>query len=441
MSQDFRLPDLGEGVHEGQIVRVFVKEGDYITEDQPLLEVETDKAAVEIPSPFTGTVSVVHVQEHQLVHVGDTMVSFTAVEGARPVEEKKREASRGAPGTTGAAGGASAVAAAPPPTVPHRITPASPAVRRLARELGIELSAIAGSGPAGRVTRQDVETAADRAAAPVPSRSSAAAPAPAARPRVGQGRRSATPPPAALIPPGTDDRDQYGAIRRQPLTQARKTIARVMSTSWSTIPHVTDSHDADVTDLDRLRRGYRWAEQPERKLTLLPFVIRGVVRALANFPQFNASFDEAAEQIIFRRYVNVGIGVHTERGLVAPVLRDADRLSVIQIADQLELIAEKAHTASFAVDDTRGGTYTISNPGAIGTTRYSTPLITPPQVAVLALGRAQWQPRVVDGQIVPRLVLPLSHSFDHRIIDGGDEIAFMNHLVQDLEHPAQLLLD
>ena len=214
-----------------------------------------------------------------------------------------------------------------------------------------------------------------------------------------------------------------------------------MSTSWSTIPHVTDSHDADVTDLDRLRRGYRWADQPERKLTLLPFVIRAVVRALGRFPQFNASFDEPAEQIVFRRYINVGIGVHTERGLVAPVLRDADQLSTIDIADQLEIVAEKARTASFAVDDTRGGTYTISNPGALGSTRYSTPLITPPQVAVLALGRAQWQPQVVDRQIIPRLVLPLSHSFDHRIIDGGDEIAFMNHLVEDLENPARLLLD
>lgn len=227
-----------------------------------------------------------------------------------------------------------------------------------------------------------------------------------------------------------------------PLTQARKTIAGVMAQSWSTIPHATDCDDADVTELEKLRKGYSGAmpDGSDRKLTMLAFVIRAVARAIQRFPDFNGYFDGEKGQIVYRRYVNIGVGVHTERGLIVPVLREADRMSIPQISDELAVIADKARTASFAVNDTRGGTYTISNAGAMGGSRYSTPIITPGQAAVLAIGRSKMMPWVVDGQVTPRLIMPLSHSIDHRMLDGGQEIAFMRQVIGDLENPARLLL-
>ncbi|MHC4383974.1 MAG: dihydrolipoamide acetyltransferase family protein [Planctomycetota bacterium] len=404
MSSEFRLPDLGEGVTEGQIVRVLVAEGDRVNEDQPLLEVETDKAAVEIPSPYTGVVATVHVTEQQVVNVGDVMVTFAADEAeAQAVEVKPVKVAAAAPPPATAA----------PKPVPERIKPASPAVRKLARRMGVELESIAGSGPGGRVTRQDVEQA---AAAPPP------------------------PPPTPAPAPGTADSGTWGPIRREAVSRARRTIADAMARSKAAIPHVTDTDDADITDLDRLRKGYESPEKPDRKLTVLPFVIRAVALALTRHPIFNASYDADAGEIIYHDYIGIAIGVHTERGLIAPVLRGADRLTIPQIADELPKLAEKVRAGSFEVNDTRGGTFTISNAGAMGGSRYSTPIINHPQAAVLALGRSRHQPWVVGGAVVPRLILPLSVSFDHRIIDGAHAIAFMREIVNLLENPASLML-
>jgi pyruvate dehydrogenase E2 component (dihydrolipoamide acetyltransferase) len=213
-----------------------------------------------------------------------------------------------------------------------------------------------------------------------------------------------------------------------------------MVRSATTIPHATDCDDADVTDLDRLRRGYKSPDHPDRRLTLLPFAIRATAQALRKFPVFNASYDAEKNEVVFHDYVAIAVGVHTERGLIAPVLRDADRLTIPQIADVLATLAEKARSASFEVNDTRGGTFTISNAGAAGGSRYSIPIINPPQAAILALGRARLQPWVVEGKIVPRLILPLSISFDHRLIDGAEEIHFMQEIIALLENPATLLL-
>jgi pyruvate dehydrogenase E2 component (dihydrolipoamide acetyltransferase) len=446
MAKEFRLPDLGEGVHEGQIIKLLVAEGDPVKEDQPLMEVETDKAAVEIPSPTTGTIAKWHVAEQQTVSVGDVMVTFGHADGA--ASAKPDQAATPAASDTvssqssrSRSASSSASATASKPHAQARRTPASPAVRKLARDMGVDIESINGTGPAGRVTRRDVEASAgsngSSQSAPVPAPSRTTSPASPPRP--------ATPPqpiaPAGSPIPKADGRDQYGSISRVPLTQARKTIAAVMSQSMATIPHVTDSDDADVTDLNKLRRDFSAqesaADQP--KLTMLAFIIRAVARALQKFPEFNASFDADQQQIIYRHYINIAIGVHTERGLVAPVIRDADQLDVMGIAAALADITEKARTASFAVNDTRGGTYTISNAGAFGGSRYSTPLITPPQVAVLAIGRSRMMPWVVDGEIVPRLIMPLSHSIDHRLLDGGQEIAFMKHVIADLEQPGRLI--
>lgn len=443
MAREFKLPDLGEGVHEGQIVRLCAKEGDEIKEDQPLMEVETDKAAVEIPCPFTGVIEKWHVEEKQTVNVGDVMVTFgggDAKKDSSAATKGERAKPRAAEAGSNSGGGSATMTK----STAGRRTAASPAVRKLAREKNIDLETIEGSGPGGRITRADVEAAAQggggaatASAAPAQTRQASramprAASVPAAPPMT----------PSGELPDGKDETDQYGEIRRVEITQARKTIAKVMAQSWETIPHVTDSDDADVTELDRLRKQYNEQElaEDQPKLTLLAFLVRAVAKALRLYPTFNASFDTEKQEIIYRKYINIAVGVHTERGLIAPVIRDTDQLAVPQIAQKLAEISEKARTATFAVNDTRGGTYTISNPGAVGGSRYSTPIITPPQVAVIATGRSRWMPWVVDGEIVPRFIMPLSHSFDHRIIDGGDEVMFMRQVRGDLEYPGRLLL-
>lgn len=484
---EFRLPDLGEGVHEGQIIRLHAREGDSVREDGPFMEVETDKAAVEIPAPFTGTIEKWHVEEGQVVNVGDVMVTYapgsadtsaggrpaTSVAGSAKAQVGVVGASRGAgshsPSLSGRGqGGGSRARAAiqsthpPTPSVQERgRTPASPATRKLARTMGIDVDRINGSGPGGRVTRADVEGA-TRNSHSLSGR--------------GQGggssgqvaERSTHPPTPSLKGSGSKEHRSEIPATVEPLSMARKTIARNMVQSWTTIPHVTDQDDADVTELDRLRRGYPSAANNNRKLSLLPFIVRAVAQALTRHPIFNAVFDEAQEAIVHHDAINIALGVHTERGLVAPVIRKADELSVIQLADAIDAIVAKARSATFSVNETRGGTYTISNAGAFGGSRYSTPLIAPGQCAVLAAGKARWMPWVVQEeaiggagvppafpsaelrvpvtrvnwlppQIMPRLILPLSHSFDHRIADGGQEIAFLQDVIGQLENSARLM--
>ncbi|MCH2133183.1 MAG: 2-oxo acid dehydrogenase subunit E2 [Phycisphaerales bacterium] len=443
-TREFKLPDLGEGVHEGQVMRLLVSEGEQVAEDQHIMEVETDKAAVEIPSPVTGRVQRIHVEEKQLVHVGDVMFTFESDEASAP----------GTPAPEPSSTPVQSSRPAPPPrSGTGRRTPASPSVRRLARQMGIEISTVQGSGPGGRVTRRDLEqhgttTVPTPPPAPViPATPTApttptAAPAPQAVPATPVVSRAPSPPASALALDieGRVDTDHYGEIVRAPLTQARKAISQVMSTAWMTIPHVTDCNDADITELETLRRSFQDPGRPERRITTLAFVIRAVCRALSTFPILNASLDETSGEIIFRRYVNIGIGVDTPRGLVAPVIRNADRMGVGELADHLQVIGDNARNATFSIEDTRGGTYTISNAGAMGQTRYSTPIITPGQVACLAVGRARKMPWVVDDEVVPRLILPLSHSMDHRLVDGGREVPFIGHVIDDLENPMRFML-
>ena len=406
----FKLPDLGEGVHEGQILAVHVIEGQSIKEDAPLLEVETDKAAVEIPSPCTGTVSTVHVKEKQLVHVGDVMITF-ATDAAIPVS----------PTTTPKPSvGASSE------TISKKTSAvrSSPSVRKLARTLGIDIGSIARTGAGGRVTRQDVENA-------------------DAEPVVVEATQIATTQPVVARPTltleteieGVKEQTEFGVVIRQPMSQARKAISRAMSRAWETIPHVTDCNDADITDIDKMRREFKDPDQPSLKLTLLPFVLKAICRSLQKYPILNATICPDSGDVLFRQYVNIAIGIDSERGLIAPVIRDVDQMSIGEISAQLEQITVNARSASFSIANANGATYTVSNAGAIGRTRYSTPIIQAETVACLAVGRARLMPWVVENEIVPRLILPLSHSIDHRLIDGGREIPFIEHLINDLEHP------
>jgi pyruvate dehydrogenase E2 component (dihydrolipoamide acetyltransferase) len=436
MAREFVLPDLGEGIAEAQIVRLLVKPGDQVAEDQPLMEVETDKAAVEIPSPFAGIAQEIHVDEGQTVNVGDVMITF-ADDGAAGAPA----ASEAAVDTVAAPAAAKpAPTAAPTPAEPGEapvqgktIAPAAPAVRKLAREMGIPLDTVKGSGPGGRITKEDLE----RHAAG-PREVAAAPPAPAPAPA-----RPAAPtiaPPVFELPPGTPDTDKWGPIQRVPLNQIRKTIANQMSRSAFTIPHVTHCDDADITELDRMRRSLNDATGGELKLTFMVFLIRALCIALRKYPIFNASFDEEGGQVIYRGYVNMGIAVDTERGLIVPVIRNADKLSLRGISAALRTLADRIRASEFDIEDLRGGTFTITNVGALGGT-YATPIINHPEVAILGLGRSRQIPVIKEGEVTPALVLPLSLSFDHRATDGANAARFVREVVGYLETPAKLLLD
>ena len=399
---EFKLPDLGEGVHEGQILAVHVVEGQSISEDEPLLEVETDKAAVEIPSPCSGTVTAVHVKNKQLVHVGDVMVTFNT--DSAVVEPT----------------------AITPPSQPRRRVMSSPSVRKLARSFGVDIAGIAGTGSGGRVTRKDVEDA-----------GKSEKETSVTEPMSLTTKRTRSQPAVAMETEieGTREQTEFGIVIRQPMSQARKAISNAMSRAWETIPHVTDCNDADITDIDMLRRNFNDPDQPNLKLTLLPFILKAVCRSLQKYPILNAAIDPDTDDVLFRQYINIGIGIDSERGLIAPVIRNIDAMSIGEISHQLDQITENARSASFSIADTKGATYTVSNAGAVGRTRYSTPIIQQGTVACLAVGRARPMPWVVENEIVKRLILPLSHSIDHRLIDGGREIPFIEHLINDLEHP------
>jgi pyruvate dehydrogenase E2 component (dihydrolipoyllysine-residue acetyltransferase) len=437
MPRPFVLPDLGEGLTEAEIVKVLVREGDVVREDAPLLEVETDKAQVEIPSPMSGRVAQIHVEPGQTVKVGGVLITFDDADGA------------GARST--AATAAASRAAAVPPSAPargaatpavgaaaSRPVPATPSTRRLARELGVDLRAVTPSGPGGRVTDDDVRGAATGArAAPHADRRGTreAAPDVAARPPA----KPLTGP--GLEAPPLPNFEQWGPIERQPLSHLRRTIAERMTLSATIVPHVTHFDRADITDLDALiTRNLARAAERGVTLTLTTFLLKASALALRAHPQFNATLDAAAGELILKGYVNVGVAVATDRGLIVPVIRDVDRKPLIELARELSALAQRTREGKATLEDLKGGTFTVTNIGALGGTG-AIPIINYPEVAILGVARARQEPVVRDGAIVPRLLLPLSLTFDHRVADGVDGARFASTVVRMLEHPDELLLE
>ena len=445
MATEFTLPDLGENITSGDVVSVLVSAGDTVTAGQAVLEVETDKAVIEVPCPTAGVVGEVLVKKGETVNVGQPLLTFGAAAAApaaaaaatpapaappvsapapAPVTPPVSAAAPVAP--PAAAKPAPAPVAAPEPAAaasagtngkassPAAVDPAGPAVRRLARELGVDLAMVAGSGPAGRIIREDVVAAVRRAG----SQSSG-------------GRRSAT---------VGGERDDWGPIHREQMSRMRKTIATNMVRSVSTIPHLTNFDDADVTELERLRKesAAEYAKT-DVKLTALAFVVKAVSLSLRQHPVVNASVDMDKGELIYKDYVNIGLAVDTPRGLVVPVLRDCDQQSIPHIAQEIAQTADKAKNAQYGVDDLRGGTFTISNLGAIGGS-YSTPIINWPEVAILLIGRSRKLPVVHEDRIEPRLMMPLSLSYDHRVIDGALAARFLKEIIGYLESPGRLLL-
>ena len=436
MSRQFTLPDLGEGLTEAEIVAVLVREGDVIREDAPLLEVETDKAQVEIPSPIGGRVEKIHVTPGQTVKVGTVLVTFS--DNGAPVPAgapAPPAASTPRPQPTAAAPAAPAAPSPVRETAPAGgPVAATPATRRLARELGVDLRAVRGSGPGGRILDADVR-AATGARPPAEAR-----PQPAARDAAPAGPAK----PLAAIglePPPLPRFEQWGPVERAPLSHLRRTIAERMTLSATLIPHVTHFDRADITDLDAIiTRNLEPARARGVTLTLTAFLLKAAALALRAHPQFNASLDPAAGELILKRYYHLGVAVATPRGLIVPVLRDLDGKPVLEIGRELGALAQRVRDGKATLEDLRGGTFTITNIGALGGTA-AIPIINYPEVAILGVSRARQEAVVRQGQIVPRLMLPITLTFDHRVADGADGARFATEIVSLLEAPERLIGD
>lgn len=501
MAIEVKLPELGDGIESGDVLEVFVSVGDVITEGQDIIEMETDKATVPVPSSVAGKVVKINVGEGDSVPIGGVLLEVESEEGAgeeSPAdsggepEARAGSASEGRPAAAAPGAGdppsqaaaepepatsepepagqpspaaeTAAPAPAPPASEGERPSPASaaaspspaasdpvetssggkpiaagPAIRRFAREVGVDLGAVRGSGEGGRITREDV-LAVVRSASQA-ARSGNGAGASSSAPASPQRSAAAPDGPARAPLPGTADRDDYGPIRVERMSKIRKTIAAQMHASWSGVPRVTNFDDADITDLEQLRQSSKedYAAQG-LKLTTMPFLIKAVATALRHHPAINAIIDQENEQVIYKDYVNVGIAVDTDRGLVVPVMRDADRMGIPDIARGLSEMSAKVRGGQFAVNDLRGGTFTISNLGAIGG-QYSTPIVNIPEVAILLVGRSRKLPVVMpDDSIRPRLMMPLSLSYDHRLVDGATAARFLNDIIGYLQAPSRLLL-
>jgi len=504
---DFVLPELGENIAAGDVLRVLVKPGDTIAREQAVLELETDKATIEVPSSVAGQVKEIKVKAGDKVKVGQAILSVEdgnakdtkdtkdakPAEAAQSREEPKNERAAGAntaakipaeepgleqhvegqkrataPGSTDKPGdkrtgyteaeddqiaaefgedepavppttpprsqkkvvdisrGARAAAEPAPPELPEEPpAPAAPSVRRLARELGVDVNKVPGSGPAGRISVDDVKAYAKQLV-------------------TGAGRSGGAAGPVPL-----PDFSRWGEVERQPMKAVRRKTAEHLSAAWATIPHVTQCDLADITGLEELRKTHAKAvEAAGGNLTVTAIAVKVVAAALRKFPQFNSSIDMDAGEIVVKKYVNIGIAVDTDRGLLVPVIRNADQKNIVQLAAEIAQLSEKARNRKIALEEMQGGSFSISNLGGIGGT-YFTPIVNAPEVAILGVSRASMQPKAERGRgpassddvtFVPRLMLPLSLSYDHRVIDGADGIRFLRWVVEALEQPFLLAL-
>jgi pyruvate dehydrogenase E2 component (dihydrolipoamide acetyltransferase) len=414
MPTDFRFPDLGEGVTEGELKKWLVKEGDLVKQDQAIAEMETDKAVVEIPSPAAGKVLRLYHGEGDTVKVGEVLATIGAEGEEAPKGVPKPPAEEARKPSVSVVGelpeGDIVVSSKPAPAAtaaPAEIL-ATPAIRKLAKDLGVDISSLKGSGPGGRVTEEDV--------------------------------RSATKPVEPPRPRKQAKFDLYGYIDREQVKGIRRSTAKKMMESTLKTAMVTMMDDADVTDLVALRERIKAVAMEERKvkLTYMPFIIKAVVMALKNNPYLNSSLDEEASEIIIKKYYNIGVAVATEEGLMVPVVKVADQKEIMDIAAEIEELSKKAAERKVDLGDLKGGTFTITNYGALGGT-YGNPIINYPESAILGVGRIREMPWVKNGQVLPRRIMPLSLTWDHRILDGAQAAKFMGELVRYLENPDLVL--
>lgn len=430
---EFKIPEVGENISTGTIVSIAVSIGDTVSVDQDLMELETDKATIPVPSPVDGVIKEILVNEGDEINIGQVVMKISPTQQSETVGRSSD--SQPLVETSGKPHDAPTAAPAPASTSPlqtavNTVTnfikrlpnedippqgdvPAPPSVRRLARELGLEVSTVPGTGPGGRVSKDDVKTF--------------------AKGIILNGGRGATPASPEVRP--LPDFNKFGDVKREAMNNIRKTTAKHLSYCWQTIPHVTQFAKADITDLDQLRRD---KSTDERKLTITIFLLKIMAEALKEFPQFNTSIDMETKEVIYKNYINLGVAVDTERGLLVPVLRDVDKKNVYDLADELDEMAKRARNKKTSLDELQGGSMTLTNLGGIGGTSF-TPIINWPEVAILGVSRGGFEP-VYDkksGEFTPRFFLPLALSYDHRIIDGADGARFIKYVCQSLEKPTQ----
>jgi len=446
---DLTLPELGENIEEADVLKVLVSEGDKVEVDQPLIEIETEKATLEVPAETAGTVTKVHVSPGQTIKVGELLM--TIEQGAAAESPKKAEPESPTPAATAvppAAQEAPPAAAAkktapteeePAPVAAQteaKVRPASPArvpapgerpafaspsVRKLAREIGVEIGGVTGSGPGGRITDDDVKRA---------SRERRAAPVTSGVPGTAEFRQ---------LP----DFTQWGEVTREPLSRLRRTVSRNMAQSWTEIPHVHLQHHADITAMEELRQQYKERARKEGgNLTISVMMLKIVASALRAFPRVNSSYDPEAQELILKDFVHIGVAVDTDRGLVVPKIENVDEKNIIELSIELNEISERARTNKLTLEEMRGATFTVTNLGSLGT-GYFAPIINWPEVAVLGLGRAE-RTAVWDDErreLTPLLIMPLSLGHDHRVLDGADGARFMSWIVEAIRNPMLMALE
>jgi pyruvate dehydrogenase E2 component (dihydrolipoamide acetyltransferase) len=460
MVTEFKLPELGEDITTGDVINVYVSVGERVSKDQPVMEIETDKAAIEVPAPAGGVITGVHVKEGETINVGQLLITIDESgeekkgrEVTEEIHEKVEESaeeekteekvaevkSKAKPGARDRAeidekeyqeevasreeeGKVVEFARSSQPGVekeaPRKLVPASPSVRRLARELGVDINRIKGSGPGGRISEEDVKNYASKKVSK----------ADLEKIEVGKGD----------IP--SPDFTKWGEIERKQMSKVRRLTAERMTSSWRA-PHVTQHDKADITELEKTRKLFgKETENAGGKLTVTAILIKVVGSALKIFPQFNASVDMKNNEVIYKKYYNIAVAVDTDRGLLAPVIKDVDQKNLIELAVELTQLSERARDKKITVEELQGGTFTISNLGGLGGT-YFTPVIYSPDVALLGVSRSKIEPVFIHDKFEPRLMLPLSLSYDHRIIDGADAVRFLRWVAESLEQPFKVMLE
>jgi len=440
-ASEFRLPELGENIEQGDLVRLMISAGTRVSPGQPIMELETDKAVVEVPSSVSGVVKSIQVKAGDKLKVGQVIFTLEGDGAARtrtkpePVEHVSgQQGARLAFQAAIQAEGKTEEQALPPdqpsPPLPTFTMPvqlgkvagteqrppiaAAPMVRRLARELGVDIYEVKGSGPGGRISEDDVKAHTKQLLVTVVTAAQV---------------------PRALAEPKLPDFAKWGKIERVSMRAVRRKTAEHLREAWNTIPHVTQNDRADITELEQLRARFApKAEEAGGKMTVTAIALKIVASALKIFPQFNASIDMERGEIIYKQYVNLGVAVDTERGLLVPVLRDVDKKNNVELAAEMSQLSQEARERKLTPEEMEGGTFTITNLGGIGGTGFS-PIVNHPEVAILGLSRSRMEPEWINGAFQPRLILPLSLSYDHRLVDGADAARFLRWVAEAFEQP------
>ena len=418
---DLKLPHLGEGADSGTVVNLFVKEGDHVAKDQPILELENEKAVATIPSTAAGTVTKLFVKTGDKISVGQRILSLGEANGAvaaPPATKVEATPRQESPAPEPVEEAEPEPEISPSDAKPGVPTAAAPSIRKLARDLGIDLTKVRGSARGGRIVLEDVRAYIQRLQRL------------AAEPKAGATAAAPTAKPA----PEQIDFSKWGPISKKPLSPLRQVIARRMQENWNAVPRVTQFDEADITALNELRKKYAPSyEKQGARLTVTSFVLKIVAELLKKHRLFNSSLDEVSQELILKEYYHIGVAVDTEAGLIVPVIRDVDKKNLVELSKELESLAKKARDRKVTSEELKGGTFTISNQGGIGGAHF-TPIVNKPEVAILGLGRGALKPAVRDGKVEPRLLIPIGLSYDHRVIDGGIAARFTVDLVHAFEN-------